>query len=174
MTHHVPQSRRQRRHDWGSPEPRARNQRGSSRATRLMTLVCTLVLVSASLSACQSTTKSTRISVMLRDYSITADPVRSPTGVQRFDITNSGTFIHELMVVRAADAAALPVNADGSVNEDAIAKTDRIGEASDIYPGERITLKLTMSAGDYVLLCNRVDGTMVHFALGMATRFSVT
>jgi len=42
--------------------------------------------------------------------------------------TNHGHETHELVIVRASDAASLPTKADGSVDEDRIQDTDKAGE----------------------------------------------
>jgi uncharacterized cupredoxin-like copper-binding protein len=60
------------------------------------------------------------------------------------------------------------------VDEEAIPESQRPGEVSDIQPGKSGSLTLTLAAGKYVLLCNRVDGSISHYHEGMHTDFTVT
>jgi mRNA-degrading endonuclease RelE of RelBE toxin-antitoxin system len=77
-------------------------------------------------------------------------------------------------VVRGDDAAALPTDADGAVDESQIAKKDQIGEVEDIKKGKTVSKIFKLKPGSYVLFCNIVeeeeDGTVVsHFKEGMHT-----
>jgi hypothetical protein len=104
--------------------------------------------------------------------------------------TNNGSETHELVVVRASDAASLPTNSDGSVDEDKIPEADKAGEIPDLAAAKTATKTLDLPAGYYVAFCNLVDemgngdtgrGHMgngsgmghVHYRLGMVTRFTV-
>jgi hypothetical protein len=49
--------------------------------------------------------------------------------------SNKGPETHELVIVRGNDAAALPTKTDGSVDEDKIPETDKVGEFTDIAAG---------------------------------------
>jgi uncharacterized cupredoxin-like copper-binding protein len=80
-----------------------------------------------------------------------------------FDVSNeSKALVHEMIVVAVANPRApLPYDEkDGRVNESKIAG---LGEASDLQPGEKKTLRLTLKPGNYELICNQVD----HYKTGM-------
>jgi hypothetical protein len=86
---------------------------------------------------------------------------------------------HELVVVRADDPAALPVDDDGAVDEAALADGALVGEIEAFPHGTTCDGTFALDAGRYVLLCNLVetadDGTVEsHFRQGMATTFTVT
>ena len=74
------------------------------------------------------------------------------------------------MVVVKTDLepGALPTNSDGSINEEGEGVT-AVGEVEDVAIGGSATLTLDLEPGKYVLLCNIVDGTDVHFKNGMRT-----
>ena len=110
--------------------------------------------------------------------------------------TNRGSETHELVIVRADDAASLPTKPDGSVDEDNIPETAKPGEISDIKAGTTITKTIDLAPGNYVAICNLVDtmgqgggmggmgngngggmggGQMghIHYQLGMVAKFTV-
>jgi len=98
------------------------------------------------------------------------------------------------VIVRASDAASLPTEADGSVDEARIQDTDKAGEILDVAAGKSVTKTLDLSAGRYVAICNLVEqmgsgkggmgpggmgngtpmGQHVHYHLGMVTQFTAT
>jgi uncharacterized cupredoxin-like copper-binding protein len=114
------------------------------------------------------------VNVLLTDYAVTATPTSAPTGKLTFKVNNNGSFVHEMLVIKADSIAALPLKADGTVDEDAIPEAQIPGEVSDIGPGKSGSLTVTLPAGKYILLCNRVDGSISHYHEGMHTDFTVT
>ncbi len=91
-------------------------------------------------------------------------------GEVAFLVTNaSKDTVHEMIVARLKDAkTTLPyVKDEERVDED---KAGDLGEVSELEPGARGALTVTMKPGDYLLYCN-VPG---HFAAGMWTLFTVT
>ena len=114
------------------------------------------------------------VDVTMTDFAMMPQVSSVAAGTIKFTVHNNGTFGHEMVVVRAAGASDLPMKPDGEVNEDAIPGSDRIGKVAAVNPGFSKTLKVKLSAGKYVLFCNSVDGTKVHFKEGMHTDFTVT
>ncbi len=109
--------------------------------------------------------------VRLKEFSVTParDTVRA--GAIRFMVLNKGTEFHEFVVVKTdLSIAELPTNPDGSFDEEG-AGVEVIDEIEEIDPGQMERLTLTLEAGHYVILCNRVeieDGEVEsHFAEGM-------
>jgi hypothetical protein len=95
-------------------------------------------------------------------------------GKTKVVLKNAGTETHEFVVVRGDDAAALPTDADGAVDESKIPKSDQVGEVEDIKKGKTKSKVFKLSPGSYVVFCNVVDkekdGTVVsHFKEGMHT-----
>jgi uncharacterized cupredoxin-like copper-binding protein len=138
--------------------------------------VCTLLaIVPIGLGACSSDSSGTTVDVSEADFSLKPAVTSVAAGTVSFKVKNNGTFTHEMVVVKVADASDLPTEPNGEVNEDKIPKADAIGEVEDVLPGTTKTLKVKLDAGKYVLFCNKNDGaTRVHFKRGMHSDFTVT
>lgn len=123
----------------------------------------------------------------LHEWTVSA-PDGLKAGKVKLTASNSGGETHELVLVRGTDPNALPTNADGSINEDDIAESDKIGEIADVAAGRSTTKTFDLPAGSYLAFCNIVekmgmgmdmgDGnqgmTHVHYQLGMVTAFTVS
>ncbi|MGH8903555.1 MAG: hypothetical protein ACRDYA_18265 [Egibacteraceae bacterium] len=118
-------------------------------------------------------TADTRVNATLREFTLTPQPAEVPAGVIAFDVKNEGSVLHELVVLRAASAEALPVAADGSAEEHALGAQNVLGEI-EVPVGGTGTVAFRMAPGDYVLICNIADDTGVHFKEGMHASFEVT
>lgn len=94
---------------------------------------------------------------VLNEWSITPPTARLAAGEVRITATNIGSEAHELVIVRASDAASLPTKSDGSVDEEQIPEADKPGEIPDVAPGTSVTKTLDLPAGHYVAICNLVD-----------------
>jgi iron uptake system component EfeO len=145
-----------------------------ARAIAIAAVVTVGLLVPA---ACGSSSKSSSsdkaVNVELADYSIKPASSSAAAGEVTFKVHNGGTFVHEFVVVKSDKASAIEVKADGTADEDSIPEADHMGEVEDVNPGDSTELKVTLPAGKYVLLCNRVDGTTSHFSKGMHVEFTV-
>jgi hypothetical protein len=85
--------------------------------------------------------------------------------------------VHEFMVVKTDLAPdALPTVADGSFDE-AGSGVEVIDEVKDVAVGQSQDLTVSLVAGAYVLLCNKVvtenGETESHYAKGMHAAFTV-
>ena len=101
---------------------------------------------------------------------IKADVKDVKAGPVIFTVSNdSKDLVHEMIVVSVADPRTpLPYDRkDDRVDE---AKIKDLGEAPDLKPGERKTLRLTLKPGHYILMCNQPD----HYKSGMETNLVVT
>jgi uncharacterized cupredoxin-like copper-binding protein len=128
------------------------------------------------------------VNVRLQEYSIVVRPPAVKAGKVRFTIENKGTMTHEMVLLRAPSADALPkvtpesaataaaLGADarlvGDVDEEAIPESDKPGEAQ-VEQGKTVTKTITLTPGTYVMICNidttLADGTVVsHFQRGMS------
>ena len=136
--------------------------------------ILALVFTSGALAACSSDSDSKTVDATLTDFSVALDPTSIETGEITFKVENNGAFVHELVVVQYGDAADLPTQANGEVNEDDIPAAKAMGEVEDVDPDSTKTFDLTLPAGKYVLFCNVVDGSTVHFKEGMHANFTVT
>lgn len=115
----------------------------------------------------------TRVNVTLREWTITPQPAEAKAGVIAFDVTNEGSVLHEVVVLRAPSAEALPVAQDGSADEAQLGEQNVVGEV-EVPAGETKAVAFQLAPGDYVLICNIADNTGVHFKEGMHTSFKVT
>ena len=113
--------------------------------------------------------------IALDEWSVTV-PASVPAGVSRFVLKNFGSEAHEVVIVPAASADALPV-VDGRVDEDALTalKPKRVME----FAGNTICEgTFELAAGSYVVLCNLVDADATpavnHFEEGMVAPMAVS
>jgi hypothetical protein len=162
-------------------------------STRTLSLTAIVVLAAA---ACgnnamtSSPAKPSADAFVLTEWSITAPTNTIHAGNVNVTASNRGHETHELVIVRANNAAGLPTKPDGSVDEDKIPETDKVGEFTDLAAGKNATKAFDLPAGNYIALCNIVEqmgmgnggmggmgnGGMahVHYSLGMITKFTVT
>jgi uncharacterized cupredoxin-like copper-binding protein len=139
---------------------------------RFMTLAAVFV-VAASAVACGGGDEGT-VNVTQKDFSVTVDPTSAPAGDVTFDITNDGPSVHEFVVFQTDLAPdALPMTED----ETGVAIVDEEGEGvqhidevEDIASGANESLTVSLTAGNYVLLCN----LPAHYQQGMHTAFTVS
>lgn len=156
---------------------------------RVLASIATLVVIASACGGAGSTrTVQPRAGQFrLDEWSITADQGTLPTGRQTITAANVGHHTHELVIVKAADAASLPTRADGSVNETKLERVT-VGEIADVPAGTTRHKTMQLAPGAYVAFCNIVGGMgmgngpmsqigggmqHVHFALGMHTSFTV-
>jgi uncharacterized cupredoxin-like copper-binding protein len=153
--------------------PAQRMREMQERSGMALRRVLVLVMAGALLAAC-SPAASKDINATLEEWKITVSPTTGAAGEVTFTIDNIGEKDHELVVVKTDLAPdALPTTADGDVDEEG-AGMDAIGELEDILAGtDDNELKLTLTAGDYVIFCNVVDEDLVHYQKGMHTAFTV-
>lgn len=122
---------------------------------------------------------ATSVDVTLGEFTVEPDPASAGAGEIEFVGDNQGGELHELVVVKAADAAALPVDADGAVVEDELPEGAFIGEIEDIEAQSSKSVTFDLEAGDYVLFCNITEEEAdtgeieSHFAEGMHASFVV-
>ena len=130
---------------------------------------------------------STNPTFTLSEYGIKLDRAALPSGSITLTANNSGSEEHEIVLVKASAVANLPTKTDGSVDEDKIPESDKVGEIGNIAAHSSKSAPFQLKPGRYVAFCNIVDtmgtgmmngsqttGIMngmgsghVHFALGM-------
>jgi uncharacterized cupredoxin-like copper-binding protein len=103
---------------------------------------------------------------------ITLSGNTATTGEVSFVVTNEGGQTHEFVVIQTDTAASAFEIASfegetGRIDEDAAGVN--VGETGDMEPGTTMTLKITMTAGHYAVLCN-LPG---HYGMGMHQDFQV-
>jgi hypothetical protein len=123
------------------------------------------------------------VKVTLEEFTITPHPALVKSGAVTFDVENVGSITHEMVIVRAANPAALPKvtkageRSVGAVNEEAIPAANKIGETGDVPARTHVTKTFNLAPGTYVLFCNidnHSDGTVLnHFQHGMSATLTV-
>jgi hypothetical protein len=159
---------------------------------RAPALVAALVVVAAACGGVSSNraVQSRPGQFRLDEWSITADQKVLPAGSQTLTAANIGHQTHELVIVKATDAASLPTKSDGSVDEDQLDRV-KVGEIADVPAGTSRHKTMQLTPGAYVAFCNIIGGAgmgngpmggmggmgsgmgHVHFDLGMHTEFTV-
>jgi hypothetical protein len=125
----------------------------------------------------------TTASVTLQEFSIAVHPGLVQSGNVTLTVANTGSITHELVIVRAASASALPrvkkagERSVGAVNEEVIAEADKMGETGDVPARTTVTKTLDLPPGTYVMFCNidnKSSGSVLnHFTHGMVATLVV-
>jgi uncharacterized cupredoxin-like copper-binding protein len=130
-------------------------------------LVGLMVLASACSGASPSPSAGgTAITATLKEYSIELSAATAPAGPVTFTVTNSGTMIHEFVVLKTdTQAADLPLTNDEVTEDDYTS----MGEVADLEAAASGTMTATLAAGHYAIICNLAG----HVRQGMAIDFTV-
>ena len=105
----------------------------------------------------------------VQSMTIRTDVKSVPAGPVVFEVSNdSKKLVHEMIVVAVAGPDS-PLPYDTKTDRVIESKVDHLGEASDLNPGERKTLRLTLKPGTYDLICNQPD----HYHAGMKATLNV-
>ncbi|MEV0228558.1 sulfocyanin-like copper-binding protein [Nonomuraea sp. NPDC050786] len=108
---------------------------------------------------------------------VTVTPARAPAGTVSFRAANTGTVVHELVVLPLPKGQAVGKRQMGS--DARVSETGHLGEASrdcgqgegeGIAPGSMGWVTLQLQPGQYELVCNFPG----HYASGMYAAFDVT
>jgi len=107
------------------------------------------------------------INATLTDSKIVLDQTNASSGKITFQVKNTGTMVHELVILKT-DLPADKIQADpdepGKMSEDGSQ-----GESGDLNVGETKAFTLDLEPGNYVLMCNQTG----HYLLGMHIPFVV-
>lgn len=110
---------------------------------------------------------SETVKVTLKDDQILLDKAFAKAGSVEFVVSNEGTVLHELVVLKSdVPEDQLPMNKRG---DKVIEGKASIGEIEAIPVGQSRAQHFTMAAGNYDLICNKVG----HYKMGMHTAFVV-
>jgi len=118
------------------------------------------------------------VAVELKEWTVLPARADAAAGSVTFEARNSGKEAHELVVVRADDPAALPLAADGTVDEEKLPEGAFVGEVEAFPAGQRCPGTFELAAGRYALFCNLLETTADgskenHYANGMRAGFEV-
>jgi hypothetical protein len=128
--------------------------------------------------ACSDSNKPD-VKVGLKEYTVSLDPSTPKNGKLEIEAKNEGSVTHEMVIVRAESADALPTDADGAVDEDQIPEADKAGEIAEFDAGKTVTKTFDLSAGNYVVFCNITEtksdnSVLSHFVEGMHSNLAVS
>jgi uncharacterized cupredoxin-like copper-binding protein len=105
-----------------------------------------------------------------KDFSITLDKSSVDNGEISFEVSNAGPSTHEFVVFKSdLPDGDLPLDSSTGQVDEAGAGVTHIDEQENITTGSTTTLKVTLDAGKYVLLCN-LPG---HYQQGMHVSLTV-
>lgn len=106
----------------------------------------------------------------IKSMMIKSDQQSVKAGPVTFMASNdSKSLVHEMIVVSMAQPN-MPLPYDRKDDRVIESKIKDLGEASDLRPGEKKALSLTLKPGNYILMCNQLG----HYKAGMKTGLLVT
>jgi len=149
-----------------------------------MAMVVLTFGVSAAAAAPPAKKKGTPVLIVVSDtkgtkaaMTMTVAPPSVKAGKVTFTVKNSGTVIHEMILLKTdtpydqlpiVDAGDPPRTARTGANK--VDEKNNVGETGDIPKGKSKSVTLKLKAGNYVLVCNLAK----HYGLGMRAPFTVT
>jgi plastocyanin len=138
--------------------------------TRKLVCVGVVTVAAAAFGACSSD-GGKKVNVVLSEFVVQPDKASIEPGDIKFNADNQGTETHEMVVVKADSAEALPTDADGAVDEEQFEKGQAQGEVEDVAKGTSKSIKLKLTPGRYIVFCNIVEEEgaekVSHFKKGM-------
>jgi plastocyanin len=147
-----------------------------ARCARILGVVCVVMVAAAAFAACGDD-GGKKVNVVLNEFKVRPDPASIKAGKITFTGDNQGSRTHEMVVVKADDASALPTGADGSVDEEQLESGQAQGEVEDVAVGKTKSVELELTPGQYIVFCNIVEETgdkVSHFKEGMHADITVT
>ena len=123
----------------------------------------------ASASAAAPGGGGTTVTAALSEFKIELGAASAPTGSVTFEAKNVGTTVHEFIVFKTDLAAdKLPLAADGTAVDEKGTGLTAVDGVKDIAAGATKSLRVTLPAGHYVLICN----LPAHYTSGMRAEFT--
>ena len=133
------------------------------------TIVTTFLFVLLA-SAQTSVFAQTTVNIMLQEWRMMSDKLRIPAGKVKFSVQNRGQETHEVVLLKTNMAYdTIPLIKAGGIDENNVGVL--VNEIEDITSKTGKSMTVTLSPGNYVLLCNMVEmeeGELEeHYAMGM-------
>lgn len=137
-----------------------------------------LVTIALLVVACGDSGEGGKITVTMKEWSLTVEPSSVPKGPVEIAIKNEGEKQHSLLIIKTSiPPDELPTNEDGSVDTDG-ADVDVQHEVDEIDDGDDTSRTYEMDPGTYVLVSNTVhdedDGKTADYSEGMYASLTVT
>ncbi len=136
------------------------------------------IAVSLLLGGCGGAASSSpKVDVQLGDFNVKLSKTTVKAGKIVVTAKNKGGMEHEVVVLKMR-LAELPMNADGSVNEEKISENVKMGEIEHVGGGASKQHTFDLQPGTYSMICNLntklSDGEMaMHYPRGMKAELIV-
>lgn len=127
-----------------------------------------LFLAAACSSAPAAAGTGGQLTATLTDTAIQLSQAAIPNGPVTLLVKNVGTVEHALVILKT-NLAADKIPADAADQSKADERGKVGGTAGRVMPGQSVEVKLDLSAGKYVLLCNEP----AHYQIGMRAPLTV-
>lgn len=135
-----------------------------------------LVPVAAGAGVARAKVAKTTVDVQVGDtaglagaMTMTVTPDTAPPGKVTFKVTNNGTILHEMVVLKLkAGTTYDQLKVDPKTNR--VSESTTVGEVGNVPKGKTKSVTLKLKKGNYVLVCNIAK----HYALGMRAAFTVS
>ena len=109
------------------------------------------------------------VAVSLTEFAVAADPGSAGAGPVTFQVSNDGSIVHDLLVIRTDLAPdALPLDEDGFMVDEE--RVEVVASSAELGSGQAAEVSSALEAGSYVLICN----IPTHYQAGMWLGFPVT
>ncbi|MDP9320284.1 MAG: cupredoxin domain-containing protein [Chloroflexota bacterium] len=137
------------------------------RKLKFMAMLAVAAALVVGCAAAATPAKGGTVNATLTEMKIALDKTSLPAGPITFVVKNSGTVVHELVVLQTdvAEDKLVPDAAQAGK----VVETGNLAETGDVNAGESKSFTVTLPAGRYVLMCNQVG----HYAGGMHLTFTV-
>jgi hypothetical protein len=114
-----------------------------------------------------------QIQAAFTEFEISLTPTTVAPGKVTFVAVNNGQATHELVLVKGATIDDLTIDDNGLVRDALPDGAAQAGEIEPIPAGQTCTGTFELSADDFVVLCNIVEGGTSHANEGMVTSLTV-
>ena len=111
------------------------------------------------------------VAVGLKEWALETETTVA-AGSVTFELTNNGSFPHELAIAKGDSYETLPLLENGAVDE-ATLGADFLGRSDRVEPGATGTVTFDLEAGTYVFLCNIAVGPNSHAKAGQVLTVTV-
>jgi plastocyanin len=121
-----------------------------------------------------SSSKDPELTLKLSEYKMVPSTQTVDAGKVTVKANNVGGATHEFVIFAVADPKTLPTKPDGSVDEDAVPKSEKMGEL-EVEALRTATKTFDLKPGTYSFVCNVVDSIskLAHYKEGMYTTILV-
>lgn len=123
-------------------------------------------------------TATSRVPVSLDEWVVDFGLPEVAAGAVGIEATNEGKRAHEVVVLQGVAADALPVDANGALDEAGLPDGALVGEIEPFAAGTDCSGVFTLPPGEYVIVCNITNKAtsakpVSHLAKGMLTTLTV-